>query len=509
MRAVISLKEIRRSFGATCALSGVSFDLRAGEVHALVGENGAGKSTLMNILAGVLRADHGSMIVDGTTVEFRTAHEAKAAGIATVFQELSLVDGLSVEENICAGRPPVRFGLVDGAEMRRRAEQALGRLSARLHPGAQVGTLLSSQRQNVEIAKALDQLFHTGRNQGEGDRTLRVLILDEPTSALNAEEKKALFAAVQALRAEGVGIIYISHHLDEVITLADRITVLRDGATIWTKSADEVDTDMLVRAMVGRDVARAVRTRPTRTEEVAAFHQVSCKDRLSDVTFSLHRGEILAVAGLDGSGRETVARLLAGTERPDRGRITLCARPHPSNLRAAMALGVGYVPGDRKTLGLFIDMPIATNALAADLGSISHLGLINERALISEGAEAIQRHGVKAAGPMQQVGALSGGNQQKVLFGKWLRRNPQVLVIEEPTKGVDIGAKREIHDQITDHARAGAAVLVASSDLPEILELADRILVLHRGRLAGVLEGGNATEEDVMALASGSVIAAE
>ncbi|WP_162931663.1 sugar ABC transporter ATP-binding protein [Mesorhizobium sp. DCY119] len=505
MRTVISLEGVRKSFGATRALSGVSFDVRAGEVHALVGENGAGKSTLMNILAGVLRADSGSVTLDGTAVQFRTTHEAKAAGVATVFQELSLVDGLSVEENICAGWPPVRFGLVDRAEMRRRAEQALARLGMRLHPGAQVGKLLASQRQSVEIAKALDQLFHAGHARGH---SVQVLILDEPTSALNAEEKLALFATVRALRAAGIGIIYISHHLDEAIALADRITVLRDGATVWTKPAVEVDADMLVRAMVGRDVQRAGRTRITSADAAATFHDVSRKGRLSGVTFSLCRGEVLAVAGLDGSGRETVARLLAGIERPDAGRIMLGGELHPGSLRAAMARGVGYVPDDRKALGLFTEMSIATNALAADLASISRLGFVSGGALISEGAEVIRRHRIKAAGPMQQVGALSGGNQQKVLFGKWLRRNPQVLIVEEPTKGVDIGAKREIHDQIVDHARAGAAVLVASSDLPEILELADRILVLYRGRLAGVLEGRSATEEQVMALASGSAIAA-
>jgi ABC-type sugar transport system ATPase subunit len=393
--------------------------------------------------------------------------------------------------------------------MRRRAEQALARLAMRLHPDAQVGMLVASQRQAVEIAKALDQLFHTGRAKAEGGHTVRVLILDEPTSALNAEEKLALFAAVRALRGAGVGIIYISHHLDEVIALADRITVLRDGTTVWTKPAAEVDTDMLVRAMVGRDVQRAGRTRVVGANAAATFHDVSRKGRLSGVTFSLHWGEVLAVAGLDGSGRETVARLLAGIERPDAGRIMLGGELHPGSLRAAMARGVGYVPDDRKALGLFVDMPIATNALAADLASVSRLGFVRGSALITEGAEVIRRHRVKAAGPMQKVSALSGGNQQKVLFGKWLRRNPQVLIVEEPTKGVDIGAKREIHDQIVDHARAGAAVLVASSDLPEILELADRILVLYRGRLAGVLEGGSATEEQVMALASGSAMAAE
>jgi ABC-type sugar transport system ATPase subunit len=508
VRTVVSLREVRKSFGGTRALDGVSFDLSEGEVHALIGENGAGKSTLMNILAGVLPADAGLLSVGGSPREFRTTVEAKSAGIATVFQELSLVDELSVEENICSGRAPTRFGLVDRGRMRERAEQALRRLGLRLPLNARVGSLLASQRQNVEIAKALDQLFSGKHKAVADDDTIRVLILDEPTSALNAEEKQALFGAVRALREQRVGIIYISHHLDEVVALADRITVLRDGATVWTRPASAVDTDTLVRAMVGRDVQRVQRSRAIGTSEGARFERVTRRGRVQNLSFSLYRGEILAVAGLDGSGRESVARLLAGVERPDSGNIMLDNTVHPGSLRAAMARGVGYVPDDRKGLGLFLGMSIAANAAAATLGSVSRWGLVRTDVMMERGAQVIRRHGVKADSPRQNVGALSGGNQQKVLFGKWLLRDPSILVVEEPTKGVDVGAKRDIHDQLIAHARAGSAVLVVSSDMPEILELADRILVLHRGRMIGVLDGATATEETVMALVSGSPIAA-
>jgi ribose transport system ATP-binding protein len=317
-----------------------------------------------------------------------------------------------------------------------------------------------------------------------------------------------LFGAVRALREQRVGIIYISHHLDEVVALADRITVLRDGATVWTRPASAVDTDTLVRAMVGRDVQRVQRSRAIGTSEGARFERVTRRGRVQNLSFSLYRGEILAVAGLDGSGRESVARLLAGVERPDSGNIMLDNTVHPGSLRAAMARGVGYVPDDRKGLGLFLGMSIAANAAAATLGSVSRWGLVRTDVMMERGAQVIRRHGVKADSPRQNVGALSGGNQQKVLFGKWLLRDPSILVVEEPTKGVDVGAKRDIHDQLIAHARAGSAVLVVSSDMPEILELADRILVLHRGRMIGVLDGATATEETVMALVSGSPIAA-
>jgi ABC-type sugar transport system ATPase subunit len=332
---------------------------------------------------------------------------------------------------------------------------------------------------------------------------VRALILDEPTSALNAGEKDRLFAAVRSLRAQGVGIFYISHHLSEVLALADRITVLRDGATVWTRAATGLTVEDLVGAMVGRDVQRTQRGRATRGDELARIERATRADKVQDLSLAVHGGEVLGVAGLDGSGRETVARLLAGIETPDGGRVTLGGKAHPGGLRRAMREGVGYVPEDRKTLGLFLGMSVAANAVVTDLAQVTQAGLIREGRVRSAGADVISEQDVKASGPQVPVGALSGGNQQKVLLGKWLRRAPRLLVVEEPTKGVDIGAKRHIHARLTALARAGAAVVVVSSDLPEILELSDRIAVMHRGRLAGLIDGGSATEEQVMALASG------
>jgi ABC-type sugar transport system ATPase subunit len=506
MAEALEISSVSKSYGATKALVDVSFSILPGELHAIVGENGAGKSTLINILSGVTLPDEGSVKLGSQSLQLRSTQSARAAGIATVFQELSLAEALSVEENICAGREPARLGLIDRGELRRRAEETLQKLGVSLQPQMRVALLSQGQRQAVEIAKAIDLLTH-GRTAA--DPGLRLLVLDEPTSALSADEKHALFRAVRALRDNGTRIIYISHHLDEVLDLADRITVLRDGRLVWTKPARGITNSDLVRAMVGRDIARAIRKRSERTSEAARFDAVGKSDQLTDVSFTLHHGEILAVAGLDGSGRECVGRLLSGIEKPDAGSITLKGAPCPANLIAAMARGLAYVPDDRKTKGLFLTQSIADNVSAADLDAVSSFGFVSNAKTKAMGAEVIERYGVKTTGPAQSVGALSGGNQQKVLLGKMMRRKPSVLVVEEPTKGVDISAKGDIHHLLAELAAAGAAVLVVSSDLPEILELADRILVLHRGRLAEIVEAVNASEERVMALASGVMQASQ
>lgn len=495
----LHIRGLTKAYGATRALTDVSFAILPGEVHAIVGENGAGKSTLINILSGVVQPDAGTIGREGQPLHLRSPKDARAAGIATVFQELSLADALSVEENICAGRAPSRFGLLDRKVLRRRATEALNRLGVSIAPQLRVAVLTQGQRQVVEIAKGIDQITH-GRDDDTG---FRLLILDEPTSALSADEKQALFNAVHSLREGGASIIYISHHLDEVRALADRVTVLRDGKIVWTQSAEGLTNSSLVTAMVGRDISRDARRRGQQTTEAARFEHISKTGHLADVSFTLHHGEILAVAGLDGSGREHVGRLLAGIEKPDRGTITLKGRPRPASLIDAMERGLAYVPDDRKAQGLFLDRSITDNVCSADLAAASQYGFISATKADALGAEVIARHGVKATGPSQLAGALSGGNQQKVLLGKMMRRRPSVLVIDEPTKGVDISAKGDIHNSLIALALSGAAVIVVSSDLPEILELADRILVLHRGHLAAVLDAESASEEIVMGFASG------
>ena len=499
MTSQLQISGITKTYGATMALKHVSITVNAGEIHAVVGENGAGKSTLIGILSGVVQPDSGAIEHGGKVLQFRYPKDARDAGIATVFQELSLAEALSVEENICAGRAPARFGILDPKELRQRATEALQILGVSIAPELQVSRLTQGQRQAVEIAKGIDQTLQT-RSDVDG---FRLLILDEPTSALSADEKQQLFNAVRKLRDGGTSIIYISHHLDEVRALADRVTVLRDGQLVWTRPAIDVTNADLVTAMVGREISRGLRRRGQQASEAARFENVSKSTHLADVSFTLHHGEILAVAGLDGSGREHVGRLLAGIERPDAGFVTLKGEARPANLIDAMSRGLAYVPDDRKTQGLFLDRSITDNVCSADLKAASKLGFVSKAKADSLAAEVIARHRVKASGPEQLAGALSGGNQQKVLLGKMMRREPSVLVVDEPTKGVDINAKGEIHDSLIALALSGAAVLIVSSDLPEILELADRIVVLHRGRLAAVLEAESASEEIVMRLASG------
>ncbi len=499
MSGELLIRSVTKAYGATRALTDVTFSILLGEVHAIVGENGAGKSTLINILSGVVQPDAGRIEREGKALQLKSPKDARAAGIATVFQELSLAEALSVEENICAGRAPARLGLLDRKALRRRATEALQRLGVSIAPQFHVAALTQGQRQTVEIAKGIDQITH-GRDD---DAHFRLLILDEPTSALSADEKQALFNAVRTLREGGTSTIYISHHLDEVRALADRVTVLRDGKLVWTRTAEGLTNADLVTAMVGRDISRGARHRGQQATEAARFEGVSKSGQLADVSFTLHHGEILAVAGLDGSGREHVGRLLAGIEKPDQGSIMLKGKACPTSLIDAMSRGLAYVPDDRKTQGLFLDRSITDNVCSADLDAASRYGFISAAKADALGAEVIARHGVKATGPGQLAGALSGGNQQKVLLGKMMRRQPSVLVVDEPTKGVDISAKGDIHDSLIALAMSGAAVLVVSSDLPEILELADRILVLHRGHLAAVLEAETASEEIVMGLASG------
>lgn len=501
---MIALQGLKKTFGATQAVRDVSIAFAAGEIHAVVGENGAGKSTLMNMMAGVFAPDSGQILLRGVARDLASTLAASQAGIATVFQELSLVDGLSVAENICAGNSPVRFGLIDRWAMERRAGDLLSRLGTELPLRLPVGKLPAGQRQLVEIAKAMGQL----RLDDPEPRPVQVLILDEPTSALTADEKARLFAAVRQLRARSVGIIYISHHLSEVLALADRVTVLRDGATVWTRLAAGLTTEDLVSAMVGREVLRGTRSKAKPGPDIARIDAATRAGHVQDLTLKVRGGEVLGVAGLEGSGREMVARLLAGIEVPERGHVNLGGKPHPGTLRGAMHAGVGYVPDDRKTLGLFLEMAVAANVVAADLAQVTRAGLIHEPRIREAGAKVIAEQGVKAPGPQVTVRSLSGGNQQKVLLGKWLRRGPRLLIVEEPTKGVDIGAKRDIHVQITALARGGAAVVIVSSDLPEILELSDRIAVMHRGRLAALIDADTATEEQVMALASGIVVGA-
>ncbi|CAN7572847.1 sugar ABC transporter ATP-binding protein [Rhizobium sp. LjRoot30] len=489
---LLEISGLSKSWGATRAVDRASFALGAGEVLALVGENGAGKSTLMALLSGVAQPDEGEIRLSGKQVELSSPQMARANGIATVFQELSLAENLTVMENIYAGRLPSSFGFVDKRLLKRRASELFELLGLAIDPEATVGSLPVSSRQIVEIAKAVSL-------------DARVLLLDEPTSALNADEKAALFSLVGRLKAKGTGIIYISHHLDEVLDLADRVVVLRDGQVVSTTDCAGTDANGLVRDMTGRTIDPSLIDRRAPFDEVLLDIEGLGDGRdVEDIWLSLRRGEIVALAGLMGSGRSALAEMIVGLRKPSVGSIRLSGQAVTLHgMKAAQYLGIGYIPPERKTQGLFLDMSIAANVAAATLRRSTRAGFVDEASMRRRAQDYVGRLSIKAGDVGVTCRALSGGNQQKVLFAKWLETEPALLVIEEPTKGVDIAAKLDIHAELVSLAAGGAGILMVSSDLPEILSIAHRVLVMHRGRIVGDLDCRQTTEHQIVALASG------
>jgi ABC-type sugar transport system ATPase subunit len=492
MSAVLSTREVSKRFGATVALDGVSFDLAAGEVHALIGENGAGKSTLTNILSGVVQPDAGDILIGGKPVSIASPRHAQALGIATVFQELSLTETVSIGENIFAGRAPSRFGMIDWPRLEREAHALLAELGIDLDVRQALTEAPVSVRQMVEIAKAISL-------------EARALLLDEPTAALSPVEVKRLFELVRRLAARGLGIVYISHHLSEVLAIADRITVLRDGRVVAQHGPDETDQEGLVRDMVGRDVARLRRGRGTAAGPVLLeARNLSRPNEFHNVDLVLKAGEVVGITGLMGSYRSELAQALCGIRRPGSGEIRLRGTPvRFRDLAHAIAKRIAYVPQDRKNEGLFLDMPLAENIAAASQGKISRLGVFSRAKSDALAGDAITRLGIKASGPQSPARALSGGNQQKALLARWLATDPEIIIVDEPTRGVDVAAKHDIHVLLAGLVEKGAAVLLISSDMAELLNLSDRLLVMHAGRIVGDLDPATTREEDIIALASG------
>jgi ABC-type sugar transport system ATPase subunit len=490
---LLEIQEVSKAFAGTQALSRVSFTLAAGEVHALVGENGAGKSTLMNIVAGVLQPDEGTIRMAGSTVSIDNPRRAQALGIGIVFQELSLVESLSVAENIFVDRVPTRGGLVDWRRLEERTRAILAPFGLDVDPWAMVGDLPVSQRQLVEIAKALSL-------------DVRVLLLDEPTSALPPDEVEALFTIIRQLRAQEIGIIYISHHLAEIFAIADRMTVLRDGRVVTTKPAGDCDMDGIIRAMVGRDISTMnARSRRSAGRAFLEAKGLSRTKTFDSIDLTLHAGEIVGLAGLMGAHRSELGRALGGALRATSGEIRVDGKSlRPASVSAALRHGIAYLTDERKSDGLFLDMSIADNVIAPALRRYSRFGLVDAHAAANAAQERMGRLRIKATDALQTVGRLSGGNQQKVMLAKMLESGPRVLVIDEPSKGVDIATKQEIHALLREFADSGAALLVISSDLLELLALCDRIVVMREGRIVGEIDGSEATEEAILAMAASS-----
>ena len=492
---VLELRHAAKSFGPVQALLDGSIELRAGEVHALLGENGAGKSTLVKILAGVHQPDSGQVLVDGQAVTLHGPAAARAAGIAVIYQEPMLFPDLTVAENIFMGRQPVRAGRrIDRGAMSRAANEIFAQLGVALDPARPARGLSVADQQIVEIAKALSL-------------NARVLIMDEPTAALSNIEVERLFRVIAALRARGAAVMFISHRLEEVFAICQRVTIMRDGKFVMTAPTDTLDVDTIIRSMIGRDLGDMYhKTGTVPGEVVLAVDQITRENVFYDVSFSVRRGEVVALAGLVGAGRTEVARAIFGVDRRSSGSVRLLGRELPNgDPTAAMAAGIAFVPEDRRQQGLVMDLAIDHNVALASLNRLSKGGLIfraAERRLAVTWAERLQ---LKYGRMRDTVSTLSGGNQQKVVLGKWLSRSPSLLIIDEPTRGIDVGTKAEVHRIIDQLAADGMAVLMISSELPEVLGVADRILVIHEGRLTGEFARADATEDKIMRAATGQV----
>jgi ABC-type sugar transport system ATPase subunit len=485
---IIELRKVSKSFGPVVVLKEVDFDLRAGEVHALMGENGAGKSTMIRIMSGAHRADGGALVADGKTTRFASPREAQAAGIAVVHQELLLFPSLTVAENIFLGHAPrTRFGTLDWQAMRERARALLDRLDCPdLDVDQKVVKLSVADRQRVEIARALS-------------RDARVLIMDEPTAALAESDVKRLLDVIRSLRQAGVGVVYVSHRMNEIFEIADRVTVLRDGATIATKPVSDVTEAQLVSMMVGRDIAQLFPWEDIPIgRKVLEVRGLTLDGVVSDISFDLHAGEILGVAGLVGSGRTEMAETIFGVRPATSGEIRIDGvKVTVDGVRTAIDNGIAYVPEDRALHGLVRAQSIRDNVSMAILDRLVSGGTVDRAKENALAVDAISRFQIRARGPGQTVSQLSGGNQQKVVLAKWLATNPRILILDEPTRGIDIGAKTEIHKLMNQLARQGLAILMISSELPEVLGMSDRIVVMNAGRLSATFSREAATPDAV------------
>lgn len=494
---ILQMVGITKQFPGVLALDNVSFEVERGEIHALVGENGAGKSTLLKILAGALTMDKGTILLEGKPIHFTSPLDAIKMGIAVIYQEFNLVPYLSAGENIFLGREPRKFnGFVDFRTLHAKAQEILDRIGANFSSREIVSHLSVAQQQMTEIAKALSQ-------------NAQVIAMDEPTSALTEREVEHLFEIVRNLKEEGVAIIFVSHRLEEVFQIADRITVLRDGKYVGTKNIGETNRDEVITMMVGREIKEKIPKRPAPIgEEIFRVVGLTRRGVFSDISFTLHKGEILGCAGLVGSGRTEIARAIFGADPLDSGKIYLEGKEvRIRSPQDAIRLGIGLLTEDRKRYGLVLPMTVRENTTLANLMEVAMRGFINfskERAVAKRFVDELA---IKTPSLEQIARNLSGGTQQKLVLAKWLFTKSKVLIFDEPTRGIDVGAKVEIYELMNQLAERGVGIIMISSELPEVLGMSDRILVIHEGKIAGELKREEATQEKIMHLATGGSLA--
>ncbi|UQF24004.1 sugar ABC transporter ATP-binding protein [Vagococcus lutrae] len=492
----ITMTGIKKAFGANRVLEGVDFELLPGEIHALMGENGAGKSTLMNILTGLHKRDAGTIVIDGQETYYNSTKEAELAGVSFIHQEINAIGEMSVIDNLFLNREKrTKLGLLDYRAMEKEAQAVFEQLNIKIDLYREMGELSVGQQQMIEIAKSLMT-------------NAQVIIMDEPTAALTNREIRVLFDVMHKLKAQGVSIVYISHRMEEIFEMGDRITVMRDGISVSTRQIAETQMEQVVREMVGREIGDFY---PEKTSEIGEVRfeveNLALDGVFEDISFNVRSGEILGFSGLMGAGRTEIMRTIFGLLPKSRGTIRLEGKELTiKSPEEAIRQGIGFLTEDRKDEGLILDFSIRDNVLLPSVGEFSKAGLLNDK-LIDDFVELlVERLTVKTASVEDPASSLSGGNQQKVVLAKWLGIGPKVLILDEPTRGVDVGAKREIYLLINELAERGVAIIMISSDLPEVLSISDRIMVVREGRLMGEVAKAEATQERVMQLATGGII---
>ena len=495
MENILEIRNVSKSFGANKVLADINLDIRAGEIHALCGENGAGKSTLMNVTAGILKRDSGDIIFNGKSVNFNTAREAVSAGIAFVHQELALCQHLTVAENMWMWNIPRKAGIIDHKELYRRTDEILSNFDADFDARAKVSTLSVAQQQIAEIAKAISL-------------DAKMIILDEPTSSITDEEAENLFRVCDDLRKQGVGIVYISHRMNEVFKICDRVTVLRDGVMVMTENIKDVDENKVIVSMVGREISDFYppKSNVKEGEELLRAEHLTGIG-FEDISFRLQKGRILGFSGLVGAGRSELMQAMVGLRTLKSGDIYLKGEKVSfKNYGEAIKKKVCYLTEDRKKNGLFLNMAISRNMVASIINEISKNGFVSQKMEDEISAKHVEELRVKTTGTKQKVGSLSGGNQQKALIAKWMSVGPDILIMDEPTRGIDVGAKSEIHHMLRRLADEGIGIIVISSEMPEIIGVADEVVVMHEGKFTGFVKDEMVNENNLVLLASNKKI---
>ncbi|WP_342469608.1 sugar ABC transporter ATP-binding protein [Ureibacillus sp. FSL K6-3587] len=490
---MIEMTGISKAFNGNAVLKNVQFNLKDGEIHALMGENGAGKSTLMKILGGIHSNDAGEIKVDGQPVHFKSPKDAEKHGIVIIHQELNILPDLTVAENLFLGKEKTfGFGILKNKEMDQEAQELLAKLGLDIHPKTMAGDLSVGKQQIIEIAKAIAS-------------NAKYIIMDEPTAALTDREIRTLFETIRELKAKGISFVYISHRMEEIFSICDRITILRDGQYVGERNIPETNFDEIVAMMVGRELGERFPERKAEIGDVKLEVQnLTVKGLFENVSFNVRKGEVVGMAGLMGAGRTEVAETIFGYRRAHGGDILIDGKKVSIKTPIdAMKHKIGYVTEDRKTKGLVLDFSIQENVSLANLKKVSSSGVVNKEKETSLVNQYIQQLKIRTSSPKQSAKSLSGGNQQKVVLAKWLGTEPEVLILDEPTRGVDIGAKKEIYQIINDLAQAGVAILMISSELPEIIGMADRVLVMHEGKITGQVSKEEMTQERIMHFATG------